>query len=66
MLNEFLKERFQDLNKKFGTLTIQEMHKLSHELHIENVCNTLHITKSQYKKNIEDYEEMYYRNIYEG
>ena len=57
---------YSELNKVFGSLTIKEMQMLKHDLHIDDVCAEFGITKAQYKKDIESYEEMYYIRKNEG
>ena len=66
ILNELTGTDYNELNKTFGSLTIQEIQKLSHNLHIDDVCAEFGITKAQYKKDIESYEEMYYIRKNEG
>ena len=57
---------YSELNKVFGSLTIKEMQMLEHEMHIDDVCAEFCITRTQYKKDIESYEEMYYIRKNEG
>ena len=66
ILNELTGTDYNELNKTFGSLTIQEMQKLLHNLHIDDICAEFGITKTQYKKDIESYEEMYYIRKNEG
>ena len=51
---------YSELNKVFGSLTIKEMQSLKHEMHIDDVCEMFGITKAQYQKDVEGYEESYY------
>ena len=66
ILNELMGKGYDELNKTFGSLTIQEMQKLTYDLRVDDVCAEFGITKEQYKKDIEGYEEMYYIRKNEG
>lgn len=57
MVNELSRMDYYELCKIFGSIGADEIHAEAHKLHIEDVCKELQITKAEYKKNPDMYEE---------
>lgn len=57
VLEELLRLKYDDLNKMFGSLTIEDMHKLYSKLQTEDYCKRAGVK-------YEDLDEFDWENIY--